>query len=224
MRKVLGVLVLSTVALVASGASIVLTDNFSEPASPGVLITQVGPGTTAAPGSLLSSGFTRTSSVTVVNGGTASLSINNFPLGTWAYNSNTEVTGGATTTYTNGVSFNATSVLPYMFSLDLVSNTYSNPNGSLTFFVKDADTTWSATIVPLANMGLPITLQAVVPQAVPGLDWSAITAIGFTLDQSGYPDADTAFRNFRFAEVPEPGTYALMGAGLAALAFLRRRK
>ncbi len=51
---------------------------------------------------------------------------------------------------------------------------------------------------------------------------AALTGFGFYY-QTTINKVDTSFDNFAVA-TPEPGTYALMGAGLAALAFLRRRK
>ncbi|MBI4891331.1 MAG: PEP-CTERM sorting domain-containing protein [Acidobacteria bacterium] len=232
MKKVLGVLVLAMFAMVASGASIVLVDNFGDSEQ----LTRNTAGTTNGVGVALTStaGFTRWSSLTQANTSsplTTALNVN-APANWWSYSSDASIGGSASATYTSGASFDASSALPYQFSLSLVANSFSTPAGALTYFIEDADGTkytWSTS--PLANVGLPMLIQAPVASFIlsaaggtAGLDWTAIKNVGFGLDQSGNLSADTSFQNFRFAEVPEPGTYALMGAGLAALAFLRRRK
>lgn len=58
-----------------------------------------------------------------------------------------------------------------------------------------------------------------LPQTI---DWSKLDKVKITI--IGNPDADVSLRGIILSGIPEPGTFVLLGAGLLALAYTRRRK
>ncbi|QOY89780.1 PEP-CTERM sorting domain-containing protein [Paludibaculum fermentans] len=109
--------------------------------------------------------------------------------------------------------------------------------GSLTFFVtsstggtvtaritdvlNSASTAWYTQPTNVAPTHTYAATLAQILSNQNGFNIGAVTGFGFY--HTTALDQDSQYDNFAVS-TPEPGTYALMGAGLAALAFLRRRK
>jgi hypothetical protein len=102
--------------------------------------------------------------------------------------------------------------------------------GAIQMFATDGVTTWTSSpslLLPLAPPGYTLTFTAASFGG--GFTPAAVTEFGFRL--FGVDSLDVVFNNFRLefpdrppSEIPEPATFAMMGAGLVGLAFFRRRK
>lgn len=104
------------------------------------------------------------------------------------------------------------------FTFDLLS---TDQNGTVTIEVGNPSS--SAFVNIFAGQAPPTVNLFVSKASFFGLiDWADVDFIKITL-QAGGPDGDIAIDNLNLA-VPEPSTYALLGAGLMALGFLRRKK
>lgn len=137
--------------------------------------------------------------------------------------------------FNNGVSDYGFASVTYLLGTPLVLNTgevvhfslgreaQDVAGGRVNFFVYDGSGYTFASDNALTGI-MSNTL------AVPGAGTYTLTAIGFRVQ--GAANIDVALNDFSAwtvdpeppSEVPEPATYALMGLGLAGLAFFRNRK
>jgi hypothetical protein len=115
-----------------------------------------------------------------------------------------------------------------MFNLPLVSGVQFDVlghdlPGTIQFFVFDSSGNSAATAAfALAGPGT----FSIPFFGLGGVDLTNIASFRafITGTGAGALDLDAQFDNFRLTQVPEPGTYALMGAGLLGLALFRRRR
>ena len=103
------------------------------------------------------------------------------------------------------------------------------PGSTLAFWISDGTNTATSVQlgIPIIRPSLgdaPQTVSALISgfDGVGGVNLGAITSLGFATIHA--PEADMALDDFREYVVPEPGTYALMAAGLIGIYALRRRK
>jgi hypothetical protein len=111
------------------------------------------------------------------------------------------------------------------FSIELIGNDL--PGSTITFWLSDGTNTATsgAYALPVIDMGDPShTIIALFSSfaGIGSVNMSAITSLGFVNTHA--INGDLALDNFGTHVVPEPGTYALMAAGLVGLYFVRRRK
>ena len=95
--------------------------------------------------------------------------------------------------------------------------------GSVEFWVSDDGGTNRATYTSLMPDTFPATISALVAGFTGTVDLVNVDAIGFTIFASA-GNQDMSFDNFREYVVPEPGTYAMMAAGLLGLFAIRRKR
>jgi hypothetical protein len=231
-RFLLLLVLLGAVGVVASAASITMIDDFTLVQSPIKLqATGVSTAVTATSGSTTIGAFARKSSVTRVADDYYEETDLSVGGGRWTFDSGDFTSGYGSSVYTpvSGTTVDA-SCPSYKFAITLVSNRYDVPAGTLTFFLTDADSSWSTSISPLAivnksasSVTYTYVLTSTAANAA-GLDFSKLASAGFTFSGGSSEGLDVTFSNFSLTGVPEPGTYALMGLGLAGLAFIRRRK
>jgi hypothetical protein len=114
--------------------------------------------------------------------------------------------------------WNLTSPNATALTIDVI-NVENYVSGAITFFVtQGANTaTYSMTVPTIGQIMIDLTSFA----GIGSVDRSIIDKVGFTFNH--VVAQDIALDNFGTHVVPEPGTYALMAAGLLGLALVRRR-
>ena len=111
------------------------------------------------------------------------------------------------------------------FSIDVVWNDL--PGSTIAFWLSDGtNTAMSAQYaIPVVEPGDPNPTIIALFSDFSGMgpvNRSAITSLGFVNTHT--VNGDLALDNFGTQVIPEPGTYALMAAGLVGLYLVRRRK
>lgn len=108
-----------------------------------------------------------------------------------------------------------------MLSIDLLFKDLAG--GSLSFWVSDDGGTTTMVSPLILLPGSPATITAFLSTFVgAGVDLSSINSLGLIANTS--TNQDLSFDNFSTQVVPEPGTYAMMAAGLIGLFAVRRRR
>ncbi len=230
---------LAVFGAMASATTISVVDNFTMAQITGK-ITATGSTALVSNSStvqVFDSTFSRQSTITryanAISGRESSLTVFGLGDGTWGFSTDDNTSGSAQTIYsvTSG-SVDITPTLPgdYVFSIDVLHNDISAAAGAIKFFISDVDSTYAAVLSPIAVVTSgSVTYSALLSSLTyasglaNGLDLTQITSLGFSFT-SAVTSQDVSLTHFVFTQVPEPGTYALMGLGLAGLAFLRRRK
>lgn len=224
MRKIVGTLALLISLTVSAQATIVIIDDFSADQGP---VSASGGGTNSSTFAAIGQplGLDRqlfidfTSGALFVDTRTAS-GLFLFGVGPFS-----DGDGGARYRKTGGGTLGLPTTLT-SFLLDVVVADVTG--GAIQMFATDGVTTWTSTpslMLPLAPPGYTLTFSAASFGG--GFAPATLTQIGFRV--LGVDSLDVVFDNFRFefpdppGEVPEPTTFALMGAGLVGLAFFRRR-
>lgn len=135
---------------------------------------------------------------------------------------------GVTVTGTTGAIYTGLWTLTAVdtgFSIDVIWNDL--PGSTISFWLSDGTNTATSGgyALPVINQGDPSQTIIALFSGFTGIgavNMSAITSLGFTNNHT--LNGDLALDNFGTYVVPEPGTYALMAAGLVGLYFVRRRK
>jgi hypothetical protein len=115
--------------------------------------------------------------------------------------------------------WNLTSAYATALTIDVIT-VENYTSGAITFFVSQgANTaTYSMTVPTIGQIMIDLNSFA----GIGSVDRSIIDKVGFTFNH--VVAQDIALDNFGTYVVPEPGTYALMAAGLLGLALVRRRR
>ena len=111
------------------------------------------------------------------------------------------------------------------FSIELIWNDL--PGSTISFWLSDGGNTalspaYALPIIPQGQASQMIVALFSSFAGIGSVNMSVITSLGFVNTHA--PNGDLALDNFGTYVVPEPGTYALMAAGLTGLYFIRRRK
>ena len=111
------------------------------------------------------------------------------------------------------------------FSIELIGNDL--PGSKIAFWLSDGTNTATSPDYSLAVVAPGDPSQLIVAlfsgfNGIGAVNMSAITSLGFV--NTHVANGDLALDNFGTQVIPEPGTYALMAAGLVGLYFVRRRR
>ncbi|MBE0656293.1 MAG: PEP-CTERM sorting domain-containing protein [Bryobacteraceae bacterium] len=111
------------------------------------------------------------------------------------------------------------------FSIELIGNDL--PGSSISFWLSDGTNMATSPDYALAVVGPGDPSQVIIAlfsgfSGIESVNMSAITSLGFV--NTHVANGDLGLDNFGTQVIPEPGTYAMMAAGLVGLYFIRRRR